>query len=174
MPQKGLHHVTPPNRIPWPPIIFLGCTAGALALGWLLPLSLWQPGRFMTAVGWVAVAGGLGLDGAAMLTMRRHQANILPHRAATALVTTGPFRRSRNPIYLGNVIILASGALALHDAWFFLAASAAAAALTKLAIEREEAHMAGLFSNDWTEYTTRTARWLGTPRPPKGSVPARH
>ncbi|MET3834997.1 protein-S-isoprenylcysteine O-methyltransferase Ste14 [Brevundimonas sp. UYEF29] len=59
-----------------------------------------------SAVGGLLVALALGLDLWAMLEMRRRRANILPHRAATALVTTGPFAWSRNPIYLANGLLL--------------------------------------------------------------------
>ena len=117
------------------------------------------------------VAGGLGLDLAAIRTMRRHRANILPHRAATALVTTGPFAWSRNPIYLGNTLLLAGAAFAFHDPWFLPAALAAVLAVTHLAIRREEAHLAHMFGAEWERYRRRTARWFGrgeTSRDPEG------
>ncbi len=96
-----------------------------------------------------------------MATMRRHRANILPHRAATALVTTGPFAWSRNPIYLGNTLMLIGFGLVLRNPWFLPAAAAAAVAVTHLAIRREEAHLEILFGPSWLAYRQRTARWFG-------------
>ncbi len=106
------------------------------------------------------MAIGLGLDLAAMFWMHQQRANILPHRAATALVTTGPFALSRNPIYLGNTVLVAGAALLLNNPWFLVAALIAAFAVTHLAIQREEAHLATHFGDQWRDYAHRTPRWL--------------
>ena len=103
---------------------------------------------------------GLALDLWAMVTMQRQKANIMPHRAATALVITGPFGFSRNPIYLGNTLLIIGIGFLLANAWFFLAAGSAAFAVTKLAIEREEIHLAAQFGSQWTAYSAHVSRWL--------------
>ena len=92
--------------------------------------------------------------------MRRARANILPHRAATALVTAGPFSFTRNPIYFGNTLLLLGAALLLHDLWFVVAALVAALAVDRLAIRREEAHLAAKFGAEWEEYRQKVRRWL--------------
>jgi protein-S-isoprenylcysteine O-methyltransferase Ste14 len=96
-----------------------------------------------------------------MLEMRRRRANILPHRAATALVTTGPFAWSRNPIYLANGLLLLGLGGLFDNAWFFVAAPVAAFATDRLAIRREERHLAALFGAAWSVYVGRVRRWLG-------------
>jgi protein-S-isoprenylcysteine O-methyltransferase Ste14 len=153
--------VPPPNRIPWPPLLYLGAALAALALGAAWPGPAWLAGPVPAAIGWAVVLAGLALDLAAMLDMRRHGANILPHRAATALVTSGAFAWSRNPIYLGNTLVLLGAALALGNPWFIPAALAAAWAVTPLAIRREEAHLDAMFGAAWQDYRGRTARWIG-------------
>ena len=150
-----------PNRIPWPPLIYVVAAAAAVGFDLLLPVVLWPPEGPLVLLGWAALLGGFGLDVAAMITMARHHANILPHRAATALVTSGPFAWSRNPIYLGNTLAMAGAALAFGNPWFLPAGLAAAVAVTRLAIVREEAHMAAQFGDAWRAYAARTARWLG-------------
>ncbi|MFO1027449.1 MAG: isoprenylcysteine carboxylmethyltransferase family protein [Acetobacteraceae bacterium] len=152
----------PPNRIPWPPLIVLGTAAAAFVLTWLLPV----PADFLRVmpvrlVGFLVLAAGLGFDIMAVLTMARQRANVLPHRAATALVTTGPFSLSRNPIYLGNTLVLAGFGLAFAAPWFIAAAAAEAWLVTWLAIRREEAHMADRFGAAWEAYARRTKRWFG-------------
>lgn len=145
-----------PNTIPWPPLIVAAVAIAALALGRILPVPLplpRLPGIAITAI-------GLCLDAAAALTMYRQRANILPHRAATALVTSGPFALSRNPIYLGNTILLIGLALALHDAWFLPAAALEVWLVTILAIRREEAHLAARFGPAWDDYRRRVPRWI--------------
>lgn len=149
-----------PNRVPWPPILF---AAAALA-AWLASLALplpWPRAPALAALGWAMIVAGLALDAWAMSVMTRQRANILPHRAATALVTTGPFAWSRNPIYLGNTTVLAGCALAFRSPLFLVAAALAAAAVTRLAIRREEAHLAARFGAGWAAYAARTRRWFG-------------
>ena len=147
-----------PNRVPWPPLIYGAAAILAVALGWLWPAPTPIPGGRM--LGAAVMMAGIGLDGAAMLTMHRHRANILPHRAATALVTTWPFSISRNPIYLGNTILLAGAGLTFGDAWFLPLALIAAFATARLAIAREEAHLAARFGPAWAAYARRTPRWV--------------
>jgi len=149
-----------PNRWPWPPILF-GTAALAAWLGGRALSLPWPEAPALAALGWAMIGAGLALDGWAMAEMARRRANILPHRAATALVTTGPFAWSRNPIYLGNTIALAGCALAFRNPLFLAAAAVAAAAVTRLAIRREEAHLAARFGADWAAYAARTRRWLG-------------
>jgi protein-S-isoprenylcysteine O-methyltransferase Ste14 len=150
-----------PNTIPWPPIIFLGAIAAAVALGYIYPLGGVLPsGTAVRIIGAVILLAGIGFDVAAMREMHRHRANIAPHRAATALVTSGPFALSRNPIYLGNTLLLTGAALLFGSLWLLLAAAAAALAVTELAIRREEAHLSAQFGDAWTAYSERTPRWL--------------
>jgi protein-S-isoprenylcysteine O-methyltransferase Ste14 len=145
-----------PNTIPWPPLLYGGAAVAAVALGYFVPAGTVAPGA-IAGLGALLMALGLGLDGAAMLTMRRHHANILPHRAATALVTAFPFSVSRNPIYLG-------AAPAFGNPWFVPLAAAAVWAVTILAIRREEAHLAALFGDAWLAYAARVPRWLRLPQ----------
>jgi protein-S-isoprenylcysteine O-methyltransferase Ste14 len=151
--------IAPPNIIPWPPIIYGGAAVAALALESLAPLDVAVP----LAVRWVGaaiVAAGLGLDASAMLVMRRYRANILPHRSASALVTSWPFSISRNPIYLGNTALMAGVALVFGNPWFLVMAAVAVKAVTVLAIRREESHLAASFGAAWKTYEERVPRWL--------------
>lgn len=149
-----------PNTIPWPPIIFAATAIAAYAVGRVAPIGIAATG-FMRVLGWVLIAVGIGLDLWAMQTMRRASANILPHRAATALVSTGPFALSRNPIYLGNTIAVAGAAGAFDNPWFAVAALIAAVLVQRLAILREETHLAAMFGSAWQDYARRVPRWLG-------------
>ncbi len=106
------------------------------------------------------MAAGLALDGSAMITVRRQHANILPHRAATCLVTTGPFSISRNPIYLGNTVMLLGAAAAFSNVWFLAVAPFVVIAVSRLAIWREERHMDATFGAAWRDYAGQVPRWL--------------
>lgn len=148
-----------PNRWPWPPLLLVVAVACAWALGRIAPLPDLPQWALPLGVGLLGV--GLALDLWAMAEMRQRRANILPHRSATALVTSGPFAFSRNPIYLGNTIVLLGLAGVLGNSWLIVAAPAAALAVERLAIRREEAHLAALFGEDWLRYRGRVSRWLG-------------
>ena len=106
------------------------------------------------------MAAGIALDLATMLAFRRHQTTVLPHRGATRLITDGPFRFSRNPIYVGNTLLVAGAGLAFGVAWLIPAALAGAVATGRLAIAREEQHLALRFGAAWSAYAARTPRWL--------------
>ncbi|MBX9759569.1 MAG: isoprenylcysteine carboxylmethyltransferase family protein [Beijerinckiaceae bacterium] len=151
-----------PNRLPWPPMIYT-C---ACALAWLLqgaaPLLPLDGvlAAIPAAFGVLAAIAGFGLDVAAMWGLARHRTAILPNAGASALVSGGVFAWSRNPIYLGNTIMLAGFAIALRWGWLALAAPLTMIAVTRLAIVREEAHLAMRFGEDWRAYAARVRRWL--------------
>ncbi len=83
-----------------------------------------------------------------------------PDRAVSSLVTNGPFRFSRNPIYVGNVALVAGLGLVLAAPAILLLAPVMAVALKRLAIEPEERHLARRFGRDYEAYVARTRRWL--------------
>lgn len=156
-----------PNVIPWPPVILFVLAAAAFAFSALVPISP-PPGSviWLRAVGATVCAGGIGLDLWAIWTMYRHRTTVLPHRAVDRLVTSGPFGFSRNPIYLGNTTLLTGLAIALANPLFLIAAILNVVLVNKLAIEREEAHLAISFKDTWHEYAARVPRWIGPIRRP--------
>ena len=114
----------------------------------------------LAAAGLWLVGAGVTLEIVTVLAFRRHRTTILPNRGATALITGGPFAMSRNPIYLGNTLLLTGVGLLTGIAWLLPAALGAAFMTQKLAIEREEAHLALRFGQAWADYAARTPRWL--------------
>ena len=153
-----------PNRIPWPPIIFGAAALAGVLLHGYMPLP-WLPDgplRLGTAaIGLCGLCAGIALEIVTFLTFRRHRTTILPHRGASALITDGPFAKSRNPIYTGNTLLILSAGLLFGIVWLLPAGLVAAAMVQKLAIEREERHLAARFGATWEAYAARTPRWLG-------------
>lgn len=151
-----------PNTIPWPPILFAGAALVALGLQGLVPLP-WPGGAASAALAMLGIflaAAGIALDLGTVLAFNRHRTTVLPHKGATRLITDGPFRYTRNPIYVGNTLLVAGAGLVFGIAWLIPAAMLGAWATQKLAIEREEAHLALRFGADWQDYAARTPRWL--------------
>lgn len=152
-----MSHTPPPlSRIPWPPILYLSFAVAAwLANSWYtvaLP-NVWVFGA-------VLAISGISLDLWAALSFRKHQTTIMPTGNAAHLITTGPFTITRNPIYVGNTLLLSGLAFYFQNAWMLAAAFMAAYLTQKLAIEREEKYLAVKFGEAWKNYTAKTPRWL--------------
>jgi len=151
-----------PNRLPWPPLIYLGALLAGLLLAQARPLP-WPagaPAGVLLAAGVALIAGALAIDIAAMRTLQRAKTTVLPHRPSTALVTSGVFARSRNPIYLANSVLVAGAGLATGNAWYLLLALVAAFATDRLAIRREERHLQARFGGAYRAYCEQVPRWL--------------
>jgi protein-S-isoprenylcysteine O-methyltransferase Ste14 len=151
-----------PNRFPWPPVIYgLAILAGACS-----PLVLPTPwasspfSDFLTGIGVMIIAVALFIDFKAMTIMRDKKTTIMPTKGAAHLVTTGPFSFSRNPIYLANTMLTIGAGLSLGIIWFFPLAFIAAFATQKLAIVREEKHLAAKFGKPWRDYAHKVRRWF--------------
>jgi protein-S-isoprenylcysteine O-methyltransferase Ste14 len=148
-----------PGVLAPPPLIF----ATALALGWLLQRLVPQPllpGVVAPWVGGVLVVAALGIAGAAVWEMRRARTAVDPYSPSTALVRSGPFARSRNPIYVA-LILLSLGVAALVNAlWSALLLLPAVAVLRRFVIAREEAYLERRFGEEYRTYRDATPRWL--------------
>lgn len=151
-----------PNRLPWPPILYLAAFAAAIVLHlvWPLPWFGAPLADILFATGVLVVAAAIFIEMQAIRTMTRAKTTYRPDRASEHLVTDGPFALTRNPIYLGNTMIIAGAALISGIAWFLVFGLAAAFATTKLAIEREEKHLEARFGKKYRDYAKRVRRWL--------------
>jgi len=138
--------------------------AAALLGGWwldrnvhALPLD-W--GAATRPLGWLLVGVGLALFIWTLATFWRHRTTVNPYKAASSLCTGGPFRFSRNPIYVGDWFIFAGVSLLLATAWPLLFAPLIWAMLRYGVIRHEEAHLRARFGDAYREYQTRVRRWL--------------
>ncbi len=155
-------HNDRPNRLPWPPMIYLAAVAIGLVVDVNFPLP-WVTGPFTTVLQVMGAVVGLGaliLDVVTVKTFRDHQTTILPHKGATNLITSGPFAWSRNPIYLGNTLLVLGVGLYFGKLWLVILAPIAAFITQKLAIEREEQHLQAKFGVAWMEYASKVRRWF--------------
>lgn len=150
-----------PSRVPWPPLLLVGLIAVAIALGYVAPMP-WPglddaPAR---SIGLGIGAAGVALMVWAIVTLRAHNTTVLPDTGATNLVTTGPYRRFRNPIYLADTMIILGVAELTKNIWLVGAAAAFVALVTWLAIVPEEKHLARRFGQAYLDYKAKSRRWL--------------
>jgi protein-S-isoprenylcysteine O-methyltransferase Ste14 len=146
------------TKIP-PPIVFLAFALIAYGLSQVLP-ALAFPGRTIVALALALL--GVASAAAAIVSFRRKQTttNPLTPDQATFLVTTGVFRLTRNPMYLGLVLVLAGVSVWLGVWVGLVVLPAFVLYLTKFQIAPEEEAMAKLFGDAYADYRARVRRWI--------------
>ena len=143
-----------------PPLI----AAGFAAAMWLVDRSsdfdIDVPGKAWIAGG--VAASGLAVDVLSILTFRRAQTTVSPLNPsrASALVTGGPYRFSRNPMYVGLALFLTAWAVWLGDPLNLLLIGGFLAAVTAWQIKPEERALAARFPEAFPTYAARTRRWI--------------
>jgi protein-S-isoprenylcysteine O-methyltransferase Ste14 len=142
-----------------PPLIFgLG-----LALGLLLHRRRPQrfpPGLPHRTIGLTLIGAGLSLAVAAWDAMRRAGTSPDPTRPVRALVQSGPFRYSRNPMYLSLTLLYSGIALLLNAVTPLLILPAVLQVIRRGVIEREERYLDRRFGDEYRRYAARVRRWL--------------
>jgi protein-S-isoprenylcysteine O-methyltransferase Ste14 len=139
--------------------------AGYLVAWWLhsrLPFEIDAAGARLVQVGLGALfsAAGLALMGWGMVTFVRARTPIMPIRPARALVTSGPYRFSRNPMYVGVTVLYFGIALLTNLAWPIVLLPVVLLVMNALVIGREERHLQAEFGQAYDEYRGRVRRWL--------------
>ena len=142
-----------------PPFWFLVAIVGELLLHFLLPGARLLRAPW-TAGGIAICALGLWLGTAALGLFQRARTGVRPFSAATALVIGGPYRFTRNPMYLGMVTVLLGGALALGTATPWLLPPCFLLLIDRRFIRREEAFMAERFGDEYRDFCRKVRRWL--------------
>lgn len=128
-----LHRVLPITQLIGPPLTYLGVPLILTGLG----VNLWGAGLF-----------------------RAKGTAIKPFEASSVLVTEGPFRFSRNPMYVGGVTVLLGTAVLLGSVTAFLAPVAMFLTLQKHFILAEEAMLEATFGESYRQYKARVRRWI--------------
>lgn len=149
-------------RIFPPAVPLVTILSGIVAERWL-PLSvICEPGAPLRNLlgGAVVVGSVLGLGLWSVLLVRGSDQSENPWKPTTAIIDRGPFRISRNPMYLQMVLVCLGFALALWNAWILVFAPVCAWLLQRLAIEPEEAYLEQKFGEAYVAYKRRVRRWL--------------
>ena len=113
-----------------------------------------------TAAGWLLVTAGFLLRAWATFHFYRHNMRVISLEPQNALITSGPYRFSRNPLYLGGNVFIFFGAALLLGSPTALFATALHLPLMDRFIRREEQQLERKFGDEWRSYTKRVRRWL--------------
>jgi len=152
--------LNPTGKSPQPPLLCLGCLLAGWGLGFLkaLPTHLPDGLRISLCAGlWL---GGVALGSWAWLTFKRHATTPEPSGVASVLLTVGPFRHTRNPLYLSLSGLLAGFGLMLDSLWVMLLTPVLMVLLDRLVIAREEARLLTQFGEVYAAYRRQVRRWL--------------
>jgi len=142
-----------------PPLVMLAHLLAAFLLNWLIPLPLGFS-KPLEWTGYILVFAGLGFAVSAVSQFGKMRTTLDPHGSVSAIVTSGPYRFSRNPIYLGFVFTLIGLPLALENYWGAVLSPLLMVSMVQLVIKHEEAYLENKFKDVYTSYKSRVRRWL--------------
>jgi protein-S-isoprenylcysteine O-methyltransferase Ste14 len=148
-----------PGVIGPPPLIYLAGLAIGLGLTALLPAAS-LPDAVAWPLGCVLILSGLALAASFVGAFHRAGTPVDPGKATKAIVTTGPYRLSRNPGYLGMALAFAGIAVLTGALWAFVALVPTLIVVDRAVIAREERYLEGKFGEEYRRYKARTRRWL--------------
>ena len=143
-----------------PPLAHFGMLVAGLALHFAFPQ------RFLPGI-WLQLAIGLPLIAISVIpaiwaarTMRRAETEISSSKPTTAIVVRGPFRFSRNPMYLALTVLYIGIATSVNALWAIVLLPVALVALSLGVINREERYLERKFGQEYLRYKARVRRWL--------------
>ena len=150
-----------PNISPMvhPPVVALMFIVIAYFLGRFVPLSFSTP-SVLRYLGLALTFAGFLLGIGALIEFRKARTTLDPHGSAKQLVTSGIYRFTRNPIYLGFLLMVIGLPLNSGLYWGIILAPFYIFMMDRLIIQHEEVYLERKFGNAYTGYTSRVRRWL--------------
>jgi len=145
-----------------PPLLFLGALALGALLSLVIPLGprLASPNGLALTVGLTFVAIGFALAALSVRNFRLAGTSVVPGEPSTALVETGPYRFTRNPIYIGFVLAYFGLSIMLTSFWVLLLLIPVLMVLQRGVVDREEEYLERQFGDAYRKYKARVPRWL--------------
>ena len=152
-----------PDILVLPPVALLVAIVAAVVLDRLVPLGLLPPAfasPLVTAFGLADIAIAILLAAWGFRTFKRAGTNVDPRKPALTVVRDGPYMFTRNPMYLGMVILMLGLAFAFSVDWALLTGAALWAVLNWGVIAREERYLRAKFGAPYEDLLRTTRRWI--------------
>ena len=143
-----------------PPLAWALAIAAGFAADWLYPLPLSAPIAHGGLIGGLIFAAALGLALWAVATFRRTGTSVRPYVPTAAIATDGPYRFSRNPMYLAMLLSLVGLAVAFAKPWLLAMMAPLYLVLRYGVIAREETYLERKFGNAYLDFKARVRRWM--------------
>jgi protein-S-isoprenylcysteine O-methyltransferase Ste14 len=142
-----------------PPLVYLGAIALGVVMHLATPVRLVAPGGGVL-LGSIATAGAIALFVLSVRTFRAAGTPVPGDRPTTTIVRRGPYRFTRNPIYLAFSLLQIGLALLVNSAWLLLTLVPAAALMVFVVVPREERYLEARFPVEYPVYKGSVRRWL--------------
>ena len=142
-----------------PPVIFVLPFAAGVLLHWLLPVQM-LPHWGRVVLGIACTVPAVVLLTTARMAFRQARTSMLPNARARTLVVNGPFRHTRNPLYLGLLLLYAGISVGTGDLWSLLFMPLVILWLHYGAILPEERYLEQQFGEEYLRYKVTVRRWL--------------
>lgn len=147
-----------PGVIAPPPLLFAGTLASGLLLHVIFPLSVLPRAGLVLGGVLIVLAGIIAVT--AFRAFQHVGTNVAPSKPAIALVTEGPFRFSRNPLYLSLILLYVGIAFCINTLWPLLLLPPLLIVIQRGVIDREEQYLELEFGENYRQYKARVRRWL--------------
>jgi protein-S-isoprenylcysteine O-methyltransferase Ste14 len=145
-------------RIP-PPFYLLTSILLGIGLQMLLPI-YFVPQAVRWTLGPLLIGGGIGIIAYCAWMFRKAQTAIEPWKTTSQIVRAGPYRFSRNPIYLSFLILGIGASFGANSLWILLLQVPLIATLNHFVIRKEERYLEQKFGSDYLAYKKQIGRWL--------------
>ena len=143
-----------------PPLAWGLAVIAGLALDWLVPLPFLPANLPVGSFGAMVFVLALALFAWAIITITRAGSNVPTNRPTTTIVEAGPYRFTRNPIYLSMFLGLTGLAIAFDNLWLLVMLVPFALVIRYGVVAREEAYLERKFGDVYSGYRSRVRRWL--------------
>ena len=143
-------------KITFPPVILLASIVLQIKLLFSFPISV----DLSSLLGLILILSGISLVFVSFRFMRKMKTTFIPDGTPEVLISSGPFKFSRNPIYLGMLTILVGVAFLMSSLSAIIIAFVFGIIINFTWIAHEEKKLHELFSEDWENYSSKVRRWI--------------
>lgn len=143
-----------------PPVLFAAPFLAAWLIGRRWPWPLFAERVVAVALGAVFIAIGVGIAMAGIRQFRAARTTVLPFGGTSQMVTSGVYRWTRNPMYLGMALAYTGFSILANSGWCLLLLPVALALVRVLAIRPEERYLARKLGESYQQYRANVRRWL--------------
>tara|TARA_A200000113_G_scaffold47072_1_gene38493 strand:- start:260 stop:694 length:435 start_codon:yes stop_codon:yes gene_type:complete len=143
-------------KITFPPVILLASIVLQIILLFSFPISV----DLSSLLGLILILSGISLVFVSFRFMRKMKTTFIPDGTPEVLISSGPFKFSRNPIYLGMLTVLVGVAFLMSSLSAIIIALVFGIIINFTWIAHEEKKLHELFSEDWKNYSSKVRRWI--------------
>ncbi len=144
-----------------PPLVYLGAVLGGLAVDrWLAAAPVPIDRTLRITAGALLATAGVALAASARIHFLRTGQSVIPWTPTPELIFQGPYRYTRNPMYVGMTLLTLGLGVALNNLWMSLFALPALLIVHLIAVLPEEKYLSEKFGDSYRTYLTRVRRYL--------------